>query len=195
VGDGLLLAACVAGAYLLGSFPTASVVARRQGHDPTAEGSGNPGATNVYRLLGRRAGALVLAGDLVKGALAAGVGDAVAGRAGLLACGAAAVVGHCFPVLRWRHGGKGVASAAGVWLVAFPLVALVAAGLWALVAALTRKASLASLVAVVALPALAAASGRPGGEVAAAAAIAALVVLRHAGNVGRLLKGEERSLN
>src|SRR5438270_6746521 len=156
----VVVLACVAAAYLLGSFPTAGLVGQRRGHDPAAEGSGNPGATNVYRLMGRRAAAFVLAGDLGKGVVAASVGDAAGGRAALFAAGAAAIVGHCFPLLRWRHGGKGVATAAGVAAVAIPIAAAVAVGAWALLAAVTRKASLASLVAIALVPVTAVAVGR-----------------------------------
>jgi glycerol-3-phosphate acyltransferase PlsY len=182
-------------AYLVGSFPTAALVARRRGHDPLSEGSGNPGATNVYRLLGRRAAVLVLMGDITKGLLAAGAGDLIAGRAGMLACGGAAVVGHCFPLGRWRHGGKGVATAAGLALAAFPLVALACAAVWIALAKATRKASLASLVAIAGVPVGAAITGRPAFEVAAAAAIGAVVIVRHGENVARLLSGDERSLH
>ena len=191
----MVLVLGVVGAYLLGSFPTAGLVGSRRGRDPATEGSGNPGATNVYRLMGRRAAALVLAGDIAKGVIAAAAGDAAAGRAGLFACGAAAVLGHCFPVARWDRGGKGMATAEGVAVIAFPIVAIAAVGVWAALAGLTRKASLASLVAITSVPVGAAIAGRPGREVAASAAIAALVIVRHADNVGRLLKGEERSLN
>jgi glycerol-3-phosphate acyltransferase PlsY len=145
--------------------------------------------------MGRRAAALVLAGDVAKGIASAAAGSAVAGRAGLFACGAAAVVGHCFPVRGWRRGGKGMATAAAVATVAFPVIAAIAVAVWAVVAAATRKASLGSLASVIFVPIAAAVAGRPGGEVAASAAIAALVVARHAENLGRLLKGEEPSLN
>src|SRR5881227_4428176 len=96
VGAGGLLAL----SYLLGTFPTALIVARLAGHDPTKEGSGNPGASNVYRLAGARAGLAVLRGDAAKGAAATGVGRAVGGPPLALACGIADVVGHVFPVFR-----------------------------------------------------------------------------------------------
>jgi len=182
-------------AYLLGSVPSAVVVGRRRGHDPTTEGSGNPGASNVYRLMGRRAGAVVLLLDLAKGAAAAGLGYALAGRQGLFTAGAAAVVGHCFPLTRWRRGGKGVATAAGFGVVAFPALALVGLATWAVLAAATRKASLASLAAIVAVTVAAGVTGRPGPEVATTAAIAALILVRHGDNVRRLLSGREQSLN
>src|SRR3954449_13578298 len=94
-------------AWALGTFPTAVLVARAHGHDVTREGSGNPGASNVARLVGWRAGALVLVIDFAKGAIAAGIGMATYGRVGAFAMGAAAVLGHTFPL--YRKGGKGVA--------------------------------------------------------------------------------------
>src|SRR5262245_23594316 len=87
-------------AYLLGTFPGALLVARAGGRDVLAEGSGNPGASNVARLMGWKAGLLVLAADFGKGAIAAGVGLAVGGRIGAFALGIAAVLGHMFPVTR-----------------------------------------------------------------------------------------------
>ena len=118
-------AACVAGAYLLGTFPTARLASRRRGVDPTGAGSRNPGATNVYRTAGRRAGVLTLVGDVVKGATAAGLGWAVGGHGLGVACGVAAVVGHVAPLTRPSRGGKGVATVAGMALVLFPLAAVV----------------------------------------------------------------------
>ena len=99
-------------AWLLGTFPSALLVARAHGRDVTTEGSGNPGATNVTRLLGWRAGAVVLLCDFAKGAIAAGVGLLVGGRPGAYVLGVAAILGHTFPL--YRKGGKGVATAAGV---------------------------------------------------------------------------------
>jgi glycerol-3-phosphate acyltransferase PlsY len=180
--------------YLLGTLPTALLVGRRIGRDPTREGSGNPGASNVYRTAGAKAGAMVFAGDLLKGAAATALGWAVDGRTLALVCGAAAVVGHVAPITRRFRGGKGVATAVGMIVVLFPLLALAAAVVWAAVARLTRKASLASLVVTVLLPLAVAALGRPGVEVAGVAAVAALVVIRHAGNIERLVHGDERSL-
>ena len=94
---------------------------------PTREGSGNPGATNVLRVAGRRAGAIALVGDLLKGAVPAAVGWAVGGHGLGVACGVAAVVGHVLPATRRFRGGKGVATAAGMAVVLFPAAAAVAA--------------------------------------------------------------------
>lgn len=180
--------------YLIGTFPTAVLATRRRGVDPTRAGSGNPGATNVLRTAGRRAGAATLVGDVAKGALAAGGGWAVGGHGLGVACGVAAVVGHTLPVTRGLRGGKGVATGAGVAAVLYP-VALAAAGLgFALATALSRTVSLGSVVAAVLLPVAAAALGAPGREVAALALCAALIVARHRGNLARIVRGEERRL-
>ena len=98
-------------AYLLGSFPSAAIVTGAAGRDVTKEGSGNPGASNTYRLLGWKAGLLVLALDMGKGALAAGAGIALEGHRGAWILGVAAVLGHVFPVTRHFRGGRGVATA------------------------------------------------------------------------------------
>lgn len=184
----------VALGYLLGTVPTAQVVGRRIGRDPTREGSGNPGASNVYRTAGAKAGATVFAGDVLKGLVATGIGLAAGDRTLALACGAAAVVGHVAPVTRRFRGGKGVATGVGVVLVLFPLLALGVLVVWAAIARLTRKASLASIVAVVALLAAVAAVGRPAIEIIGVAAVALLILLRHASNIERLVRGDERSL-
>lgn len=178
-------------AYLLGTFPTAILVGRRAGLDPTQTGSRNPGASNAFRTMGRRAGALVLVGDVCKGAAAAALGLATGNRAIGVACGVAAVLGHVAPVTRRLRGGKGVAAAAGMALVLVPVPALVLAVVWLAVAKLSRTASLASIAIAVGLPVTTALAGRPPGEVAAFAACGALVVARHHENIDRLRRGEE----
>jgi glycerol-3-phosphate acyltransferase PlsY len=180
--------------YLLGTVPTAQLVGRRLGRDPTREGSRNPGASNVYRTAGAKAGALVFGGDAVKGIAATGIGLAAGDRVLGLACGAAAVVGHVAPVTRRLRGGKGVATACGIVVVLFPLLAIGAAVVWGAVVKLSGKASLASLAVAAALPVGVAATGRPAAEIIGVTAVAALVVVRHAGNIARLARGDERSL-
>jgi glycerol-3-phosphate acyltransferase PlsY len=190
VATAALIVPVIVGAYAVGTFPTARLVAGQA----IDQGSGNPGASNAFRVAGARAGALVFAGDLAKGVAATAAGHAVGGRPLAFACGAAAVVGHCFPVTRKLKGGKGVATAAGMALVLFPVPALVAAAAWAAIAKLTGKASLASVIAMVTIPAGAAIQHRPGWEPAALTAVAVLVVARHGPNLRRLARGEERSL-
>ena len=209
--------------FLLGTFPTAGVVARRSGRDVAGEGSGNPGATNVYRIAGRRAAMVVFVGDALKGAVPAAVGLALSGRTLALAAGAAAVVGHCFPPQRRLRGGRGVATSAGVVAVVDPVVAAVTAVLWFLLVRLSRRASLGSLAAVPRIteafrtgagvgwhehkdevfhgcekffrPGYAAALlGRDTSEAVVLALLAVLVVFRHAPNIGRLARGSEGPL-
>ncbi len=104
-------------AYLLGTFPSAHLTARATGHNVMAEGSGNPGASNIARLAGWKAGLVVLAADFAKGAVASGIGMAVEGRSGAYALGVASVVGHIAPVTRRFKGGKGVATGGGALVV------------------------------------------------------------------------------
>lgn len=178
-------------AYLIGTVPTAQVVGARWGVDPTVAGSHNPGASNVRRLAGRRAGMVVLAGDLGKGVLAAALGSAVGGRPLGLACGLAVVVGHIAPVTRWFRGGKGVATAAGVSVVLWPAAALGLAAAWAVTLALTRRVSVASMVAAAAGPLLVWAAGGGTADVVVSAVIALAVVGRHRDNLRRIRDGDE----
>jgi acyl phosphate:glycerol-3-phosphate acyltransferase len=181
----------VAGAYLLGTFPSALFVGRWQGVDPTRVGSGNPGATNVLRTVGRRAAAFTLIGDLGKGALAAGAGWGLGGRSLGIACGVAAVAGHVLPISRRFRGGRGVATAGGMVIVLFPLSAAVAAGGFAIALALTRIAAVASLIATVLVVGTAAVLAAPRAELVGLGICAAIIVVRHTGNMRRLIRGVE----
>jgi glycerol-3-phosphate acyltransferase PlsY len=181
----------VVGGYVLGTVPTALVVGRRAGHDPTSEGSGNPGATNVYRTAGRRAGGAVLLGDVLKGALAAGLGWLVGDHVVGVACATAAVLGHVLPVTRRFRGGKGVATYGGAVLVLFPLQGLAAGVVFALATRLSRRVSVASIGVALALPVFVGATGAPGREIALLGVMTVVVVIRHAGNIGRLARGTE----
>ena len=179
-------------AYALGTFPSALLVARARGHDITAEGSGNPGASNVIRVLGWKVGAIVMGLDLAKGAAAAGVGLAVGGRAGAYALGLAAVLGHTFPIV--RKGGKGVAAAGGMLAVLYPLILVGLTVAWFVVSRVLKKASLASLIVSGAFPFLVWGLGYSVGEIAAIGALSAFVIVRHAGNIRRLIRNEEMDL-
>ena len=179
-------------AWLLGTFPSAVLIARAHGRDVMKEGSGNPGASNVARLVGWRAGALVLVLDFAKGAIAAGVGYAVGGRPGAFALGIAAIVGHTFPL--YRKGGKGVATAAGALVVLYPLIVLGLAVVWFVVARLLHKASLASLLGVVLFWVAAVVMDYDLWEIVLLSALAILVITRHFGNIRRLLRRQENDL-
>ncbi len=190
----VLVACLIPVAYLLGTFPSAGLVARTQGRDIHREGSGNPGASNTFRLLGWKAGLVVLLLDIGKGAVAAGVGLAIDGHRGAFILGVAAVIGHVFPVTRHFKGGRGVATAAGVMAVVFPLETAGLAIVWFVIARGLRKASVASVVCAVAFPVIVAVRDGSTLDLAVTGGLAALVVLRHFANLRRLVRGEEHNL-
>ena len=181
-------------AYLLGCFPSAAIVTRASGRDVTREGSGNPGASNTFRLLGWKAGLIVLFLDVGKGALAAGVGLAIDGHRGAYILGVAAVLGHVFPITRKFKGGRGVATGAGVVLVVFPLVSVILAVVWIAIARGLHKASIASIVCAVLFPIVVLARGGGKLDVFVTTALAIIVVARHFTNLRRLVRGEEHGL-
>lgn len=177
-GAALAGGAVVAVAYGLGTLPTAHLVAARHGVDPTRVGSGNPGATNVMRTVGKRAGALTLVGDVLKGLAAAGLGWAVGGREMAVLCGVAAVLGHVLPATRRFRGGRGVATGFGMIVAIFPLAAVVGAVWFYVVRAALGRPSLMSQAGIVALPAVAAASGVTAAELVALAGCSALILAK-----------------
>ena len=181
--------------YLLGSVDFAILAARRAGVDIHAHGSGNPGASNVSRVIGRRAGALVLVADLFKGLIAAGLGELLGGSELVaFAAGGAAVVGHCFPIWHRFRGGKGVATTIGVLLWTIPWLGLGLAALLAGILAATKTSSYGSLTLVVlAVPGVAL-WAEDSGSAVIMAAVALLVIARHRGNIQRILAGGERTI-
>lgn len=184
----------ILGSYVLGTFPTAILVGRRKGVDPTKEGSGNPGATNMYRTAGKAAGAIVLVGDMLKGVIAPAAGWIIDDRRLAYACWAAAVIGHIFPVFRKFRGGKGVATAGGGVIVLLPITAAICIVIFITTVKITKRGSLGSLIISAAVPCLAAAFGRPGWEVAVAGAVCGVVILRHWSNIKRLVTGKEAAV-
>jgi len=183
----------VVGAYLLGSIPFGYVLPRLlRGEDVRTRGSGNVGASNVWRVYGRSLGVPVALLDVAKGFVPALVGLEVGGDwVGVLA-GAAAMIGHARPVfLGFGKGGKMVATAGGVAFALAPLVAAICLVLWLVVFALFRYASLASMVTAAALPLLCLAFGSSWPVVGFTALAAAGVVLLHRHNLRRLLAGTE----
>jgi glycerol-3-phosphate acyltransferase PlsY len=180
--------------YLIGSIDFGVLIPRLLGIDIYAEGSGNPGASNVLRTVGRGAAAAVMVGDILKGVAAAALGDLVVGEVAGFAAGFAAVVGHCFPVWHRFRGGKGVAAAAGMTLWLEPLLGLGMVAAWAVLVAVTKRASIASLLVVAAyVPALAL-MGHRGWALVWGGAVTVLVVLRHHENVRRLVSGVEHTV-
>jgi glycerol-3-phosphate acyltransferase PlsY len=180
-------------AYLLGSVPFGVLIARaRGGVDLRRVGSGNIGATNVLRAVGKGAAALTLLGDIGKGAAAVGLGRWFSVSPTVLAMIAlAAVIGHLLPVFAGFRGGKGVATTLGVVLATMPAVGSLLLLIWLAVAAVWRYSSLAALVASAVLPVLAwSLDGRPP-MVVLGAALFLFVLVRHRENIVRLWQGTE----
>ena len=190
-----MIAAVIAAAYLIGSIPFALILSRRWGADLRRVGSGNLGAANVMRASGVSAGVLVAALDMAKGAASVWIAARVSDGAELpAAAGLAAILGHIYPIwLRFR-GGKGVATACGVFSMLTPPAVPPALALFAVTVWLTKYISLGSVLASMALPPLAYALGSPAPAVIAAAAAAAIIVFRHRSNVLRVWLGTERRL-
>ncbi len=186
----LLVAAAVG--YLLGALSPATLFARHAGTDLRLTGSGNPGATNVGRALGPRAGVAVGVLDVLKGAVPAAAFGLVLHEAGLVA-GLAAVLGHVSSPFLRGHGGKGVATAAGAVLGSHPLWAPFVLLTWVGVVAVSRWVALASVAAALVLPVVALVAGAPGADLAWAAAVAGVVLLRHRVNFLRWWKTKRSS--
>jgi len=181
-------------AYLLGSISFGLLLARRAGVDLRSTGSGNVGATNVRRALGRGPARLVLGLDALKGFVPVAAGALVWGPSSPVpaAGGVAAAVGHCFPVWHGFRGGKAAATGAGALLAAVPLAGLEAMVTYLLLRRASGRASVGSLAgSLVGAAATAALLPLDDPRVAMSGAILLLVVVRHAGNIRRLLRGEE----
>ncbi len=167
-----------------------------RGVDIRTLGSGNPGATNVWRTLGFRFGIAVALLDIAKGAAAALLGLWLGGDLVAVLAGVAAMIGHWRPLfLGFARGGKMVATTGGVALAVAPLAALAAAGIWIVVFLLTRYASLASIVAAVSLPLWALLFGASWPVVGFTAGAAVAIIVLHRSNIRRLLAGEENRLD
>lgn len=198
---GCILTAVVA--YLLGSIPTGFLVAKSRGIDIRMVGSGNIGATNVLRALGKPAGGAVLLMDALKGWLAVAVAAplicgwlapaaAAQTREWFALCAAsAAILGHNYTCWLYFKGGKGIATSAGVVLALVPLALAVILTTWVLVFALTRYVSLASILAALVLPFAVWVTGRSATMIIVTAVLAALAIYKHKANIARLLNGSE----
>ncbi|MCC7408904.1 MAG: glycerol-3-phosphate 1-O-acyltransferase PlsY [Phycisphaeraceae bacterium] len=204
---------CLIGAYLVGSIPFGLLIGSMRGVDVRKAGSGNVGATNVGRVLGRKWGVLCFVLDVLKGllpVLIAGVAMGWLGRRDLpaadtwrwLAVAAAAVVGHVFPVWLKFRGGKGVATSLGVLLGFYPVLtlpAVIALAVWVILVRTFHYVSLASIVAAVSLPVTLLIEGQIRRQAMAylmpylvvTSLLALLVIVRHRSNIQRLLAGTE----
>lgn len=182
--------------YLLGTIPSAVWVARSHGLDIYEVGSGNPGASNIYRALGKKAAATVFLMDALKGVVPTAAGRwALGGTVALgLFGGAAAVAGHSWPVFRRFKGGRGVATGAGVLIVCYPILVLILLALFALTVAITKKPSVGSLVAILGVVVGMAVIWPSLSQTLLVLALVILVLARHSGNIKRLFRGEEHGL-
>ena len=180
--------------YLVAAIPTGVVLAKVMGYEDVRDkGSGNIGATNVYRVAGKLPGALTLVGDILKGFL-----PLLACKAWLtptpaqlgIAC-ATAIVGHCYPVYLKFRGGKGIATALGIFLVLSPVALLGAAIVFGVTVAISRFISLGSVLAAMSAPLLVLMLNEPQPIFLATLFIASLIVWRHRSNIKRLMDGSE----
>jgi len=198
------LATIIIVSYLLGSIPFGYIAGRIAGIDIRTAGSGNVGATNVVRILGKRYGYPVFALDVLKGFGAVKISMVMSGQhlewnspeiSGMVGA-IFSVLGHVFPPWLKFKGGKGVATAAGALLALMPIATLIGVAVWIIVFWLTRYVSLASLVATAALPIVILVIGSADGHsgrllVYSSVCVAALVIWRHRSNLSRLLRGTE----
>lgn len=190
-----ILIAFIVGTYLLGSFSSAITLSKIMGFaDPRSEGSQNPGATNVLRIAGKKAAALTLFGDLLKGLAPVLVANLFfADGLALALIGFSAFIGHCFPVYYSFDGGKGVATAIGFILAFNWIIGLAIVGIWLIVAKVFRFSSLAALIAFSLLPIIYyLLYGNP--EVSIVLILLTLIMTyRHKTNIQRLIRGNEQT--
>lgn len=194
-------------AYLLGSIPTGFLFAKARGLDIRTLGSGNIGATNVFRNLGKPAGSAVLAIDGLKGYLACtalvplmvqafGSTPNVVAQEGLaIIAGIAAILGHNYTCWLGFKGGKGIATSAGVLVSLLPVPFLIILSVWIVVFGLSRYVSLASVSAAIVLPFATWFTGKSQLMIGVAAAMSALAIYKHRSNLQRLVKGSENRVS
>ncbi len=194
----MTLALLICASYLVGAIPTGLILTRMiGGEDIRKAGSGNIGATNVYRVAGRKLGIITLVGDCLKGVIPLVVAQQSFDLAGtnLALIAIAAFIGHCFPVYLRFKGGKGVATALGIFLVLSPLAVLGALLVFIAVLWKWRFISLASISAAAIIPVLVILISRSLPLFGATLLIAALVIWRHRSNIERLRAGTENRFN
>jgi len=183
-------------AYLVGSIPTGVVLSRAfAGKDPRQEGSRNIGATNVMRTAGKTLGALTLIGDALKGLIPVCIALwLVEEEPWVAAVAFAAFLGHCFPLYLGFKGGKGMATALGIYLPLAPLAVLVNIFFFASAVAISRMVSIGSLIAALAMPLLIWIGKYPLPYVLMSICVGIIVFYRHKENIKRLIEGKENKL-
>jgi len=178
--------------YLLGAFPTGQILAWQQKVDLSKEGSGNVGATNALRVLGKKAGALTLGGDISKGLLAVVLGSFISNDPVYIStCALAVVLGHCFSIPPYLKGGKGVATALGAFIYLIPSATLFGIAVFVTVFGFMRVVSVSSVSAIILIP-LFLIIREPASEIIYAVSIIAVVVAyKHLPNLKRFIEGKE----
>ncbi len=195
MSNSVLGALLLIAAYFAGSFPTASIIGMLSGHDHSKEGSGNPGASNVYRTSGAKFGVLAVVVDALKGFIPVLAALTVLGRPWAAAVWAGATVGHVLPFARWRNGGKGVATGGGGALALFPFLSVALIACFVVLVKFTKRASVGSLAITSGLFLGVVIRHQNLIEVGAAAVVSAVIIYRHRSNISRLLHGEELRVN
>ncbi|HEY3346321.1 MAG TPA: glycerol-3-phosphate 1-O-acyltransferase PlsY [Nitrospirota bacterium] len=179
-------------AYLIGCIPFGVIIAKVRGVDLRSQGSGNIGATNALRVMGKKAGAVTLVGDILKGTAAVLIAARFGGRDIGIYAAAAAVLGHDFPVTARFKGGKGVAASYGVLLGLAPAVALTGFATWLAAALITRVSSLGALISFALTPAVCYILFRGDSALLVLSVfLTVLIFLKHKGNIQRLMHGAE----
>lgn len=182
-------------AFILGSIPFGIIIAKVMGIDLKKIGSGNIGATNVLRSLGKGPAALTLLGDILKGTAAVAIGRYLSvGPAYEGIIGLSAILGHNFSLFLGFKGGKGVATSIGVLLIYSPQVAIFTLIIWLMVVLMTRYSSLGAIVAFGLLPVNVFLVDYSEMKLIISALITLLILLRHIGNIERLIRGTERKI-
>jgi glycerol-3-phosphate acyltransferase PlsY len=187
-------ALAIAIAYLLGSIPFSFLAGRAKGIDLRTVGSGNLGAANAFRALGRTTGIAVLLADVGKGVLAVVIARAITDDPWPAIAAGAAMAGHVFPVWLRFKGGKGVAVGGGAVIALMPLASVILFGLWLVVAVVSRYTSLASVTAAVVATPLVWLMDYPTADVVFTAIAAIAVIVLHRGNIARLVRGNENRI-
>lgn len=179
-------------AFLIGSVPVGLVVSKAKGVDPRKKGSGNIGATNVLRSVGKKEALITLIGDMSKGAVPVALAwKLFPGDIGIGIVGLSAIAGHDFSIFLKFRGGKGVATSLGVLLAYTPAIGLATVALWIGVFIITRYSSLSAIVAFLLLPVTTWIIDGSEGKLAVSVLITVLIIVKHTSNIKNFIKGEE----
>ncbi|NLM07503.1 MAG: glycerol-3-phosphate 1-O-acyltransferase PlsY [Clostridiales Family XIII bacterium] len=180
-------------AYMLGNLSPATIISKASGVDIRKEGSGNPGTTNVLRVMGKKAALFTLLIDVLKGVAAVLIGRLLGGETLAVFCGFAAFLGHIFPAFYKFKGGKGIATAFGVLLTIHTVMALICLAIAALGFAISRRVSVGSLMTALSLPPVA--WFFMPDYIVIYIVMAVIVLIRHRSNFQRLIRGEEPKIS